>query len=67
MKHALKPGLIALGLAQAVTHIDREQPTIHRVLAREVEGVAYSPDGMQVFLAEIDACFADPCFWSRMA
>ena len=47
-------------------HIDRE-PTIHTVPAREVEGGTHSPDGMQVFLDEIDACFADPCFWGRMA
>lgn len=67
MKNALKPGLIALGLAQAVTHIDREQPTIHTVSPREVEGVTHSLDGMQVFLAEIDACFVDTCFWNRMA
>ena len=67
MKNALKPGLIALGLARAVTHIDREQPTIHTVSAREVEGVTHSLNGMQIFLAEIDACFADPCFRSRMA
>jgi phosphate transport system protein len=48
-------------------HIDGEQPTIHTVPAKKVEGVTYSPDGMEAFLAEIDACFADPCFWSRMA
>jgi phosphate uptake regulator len=48
-------------------HIDREQPPIHTVPAREVEGVTHSLDGMQVFLEEIDACFADPCFWTRVA
>jgi phosphate uptake regulator len=48
-------------------HIDGEQPRIHAVPAREVEGVTHSPDGMQAFFDKIDACFADPSFWSRMA
>jgi phosphate uptake regulator len=47
-------------------HIDPE-PTIHTVPAREVEGVTHSSDGMQAFLDEIDACFADPGFWSKTA
>jgi phosphate uptake regulator len=47
-------------------HIDREQPSIHPVPAREVEGVTRDPDGMQAFLAEIDTCFADPCFWNKL-
>ena len=42
----------------STSHIDREQPTIHTVPAREVEGATRGPDGMQAFLAEIDACFA---------
>jgi phosphate uptake regulator len=47
-------------------HIDQEA-TIHTVSAREVEGVTHGPDGMEAFLAEIDACFADPSFWSKTA
>src|SRR5271166_1666779 len=51
---------------ESTSHIDRERPTIQIVPAREVEGVTRGPDGMQAFLEEIDACFADPCFWSRL-
>jgi len=50
----------------STSRIDREQPTIHTVPAREVEGVTCGPDGMQAFLGEIDACFADSSFWSRL-
>jgi phosphate transport system protein len=46
--------------------IDREQPTIHIVPVREVEGVTRDPDGMQAVLEKIDACFADSSFWSRL-
>jgi phosphate uptake regulator len=48
-------------------HMDGEQPSIHAVPAREIEGVTHSSDGMQAFLDEITACFADPSFWSRTA
>jgi phosphate uptake regulator len=50
----------------SVSDSDREQLTIHTVPAREAEGVTRSPNGMKVFLAEIDTCFADPCFWNRL-
>lgn len=50
----------------STSHIDREQPAIHTVPAKEIEEVTRVPDGMQAFLAEIDACFADPCFWTRL-
>lgn len=50
----------------SASHIGGEQSTIYIVPAREVEGVTCSPDGMQAFLAEIDTCFANPCFWSRL-
>jgi phosphate uptake regulator len=52
--------------SEPTPHIDREQPTIHPVPAREVEGVTSDPDGMQAFLAEIDTCFADPWFFSKL-
>jgi phosphate uptake regulator len=42
----------------STSHIVRERPTIHTVPAIEVEGATRGPDGMQAFLAEIDACFA---------
>jgi len=50
----------------STSHVDPEQSTIHLVPAREVEGVTGEPGRMQAFLAEIDTCFADPCFWSRL-
>ena len=36
------------------------------VSQREAEGVTHVPDGMEAFLAEIDRCFADPCFWTGL-
>ncbi len=51
----------------SISPIDREEPTIHLVPTREVEGVTRGPDGMQAFLEEIDTCFADSTFWSRLS
>jgi hypothetical protein len=36
------------------------------VSRRDAEEVTHGPDGMEAFLAEIDRCFADPCFWSGL-
>jgi hypothetical protein len=49
----------------SVSDIDREQLTIQTVPAKEGERVTRVSDWMQAFLADIDACFADPGFWSR--
>jgi phosphate uptake regulator len=36
------------------------------VSRRDAEEITHGPDGMEAFLAEIDRCFADPCFWSGL-
>jgi phosphate uptake regulator len=53
--------------SESTPRIDGAQPRMQAVPAREIEGVTDSSDGMQAFLDDIDACFADPSFWSRTA